>query len=162
MLRKNFDFGKNFETFRFLRGFRIISILVKISINCDLGQSIRKLSIFSKISKNFDFFSLKFRNNIDFGQIFEKFRFFLKFRKIRFWSTFRKNLNFGQNFENVDFFENFEIFRFRVKFSNNFDLGQIFENFSFLVKNLRKISIHSKIPKNFDLGQIFRKFLDFD
>ena len=65
-----------FEKFPFNANFQ------KLSENSNFGQDFRKkILILVEISKN-----------IDFSQIFEKFRF---------WSKFRKNLEFGQDFRKI-------------------------------------------------------------
>ena len=110
-LSKIFDFGENFEKFRFrfskkfrylvkcsknfrtkfsisvkLR-FRKISISVRISKNFDFGQNFRKISILVKFSNNF----VKI---FDSNQNFEKISILVKFfDKFRFWS---ENFDFGQ------------------------------------------------------------------
>ena len=99
---EKFGLGLNFRKFSILFKFSKISILVKISIfsklskNIDLGQIFEKFRFWSKLPKNFNFFEKfwfcsnflkisilvkmneKFRfflENVDIGQIFEKFRF---------------------------------------------------------------------------------------
>ena len=70
-----------------------MSILVKFSKNFDFGQNLRKIPIFSKISKQYQL-----------SQIIEKFRFWSNFqKKFRFWSKFSKIF---------ELFENLEKFRF--------------------------------------------------
>ena len=127
-------FGHILEKFRFFfRKFRKISILMKFLINFDFGENLRRISIFWKISKNFNLD--KFSKNFNFGQIFDK---------IRFWSKFFENFHFFKNSKKFDFFENFE----------NFCFSQIFENFGFWSK-FTKILIFSIISKNFRFSQIF-------
>ena len=94
----NFDFGQNLRKISILVKFSKISILVKFSKN---------ISILIKIFESFWFIrkfrkiliSVKFSKNWNYGQIFEKFRFWSNFRKFRFWSNFRKkHFDFDQNF----------------------------------------------------------------
>ena len=139
----------------------------------------RKISIFSKISKNFHNvkfskifrFWLKFSKIFDLSENFEKFRSWSKlseklrkFPNVSILVKFSKNFDFGQNFWKfrkififVKFSKKISIF---VKIIDNFaDFGQNFrknfENFEKfrLRSNVRKIWISSKIPKNFDFGQ---------
>ena len=79
---ENFDFvSKNYDFFSKNYDFGYF----------DFGQNFRKISIFSKIWKNFDF--VKFS------------------KKLRFWSKFRSKFT-----KNFDFFEDFEKCRFESNF----------------------------------------------
>ena len=131
----------NFRKFRKNRNFSKILNKMEIIWKVDHNQSFLKSSIFlSKISKNSDF-----------GQIFEKFRFYKNFRNFFF---------FGQNFR-IDFFSKiskkfdfsqiFKKFRLWSQNSQNFDF---FENFRFW-SNFKKISTSDEFSKNFDFNQIF-------
>ena len=71
-------------------------------------QILKKISIFSKVSKNFDF-----------SEIFEKFRFWSKFGIISKnfdFCQFSKNFDLSEIFEKISIFvkifEDFEKFRF--------------------------------------------------
>ena len=105
---QNFYFGQNFRN------------ILKISKYFDLSQICERNSILVKI---FDFF-----------ENFEKFRFELDFRSIRFWQNFWKSSILSQISILVKILAKF---RFSSKFS--------------------KISIFSKISKYLYLSQIFEK-----
>ena len=130
VISKNFDFGHNFEKFRFWSKFSKIF---------DSNQIFEKISILVKIFEKFPFWS-KFSKNFGFSQMFEKFWFEQNFRKFSI-SVISKNFVFGHNFEKFRFGQNFrkssilikfsKKFRFWSKFSKNFDFGQIFERFRF-------------------------------
>ena len=135
------------------------------------------MSLF-KFLKNFDF-GRNFRKsskNVDFSQIFEKFRFWQIFENFRFWSNFRKiwisvkflkkslilvmfwkKVRFWSNFRKCGFFfGNFEKFIF-VKFSKKFRFWSIiyerhrffreFGKFRFCQNFRKKFSIWSKLAK---------------
>ena len=109
-------------------------MLLKFSKITFLVELSKKKSILVKIFENFQ--------NVDFSNIFEKFRFWCKFSK------------------NFVFFENFEKYRLGSNYWKISIFGQIFEKFQFW-SNFRKIwkmSILVKFSKNFDFGQIFVKF----
>ena len=81
---------------------------------------------------------VKFSKNVDFGQIFEKFRFFRKSRIISFFSPISENFDFWSEYT-----KNFDL----SKISNFIDFGHIFKNFDF-GENFRKI---------FEFFESFRK-----
>ena len=151
------DFGEIFEKNRFWSCF---------GKKFDFGQNFRKMWIFfRKFRKNFYLvkFPKKFRfwsklaiisKNVDFSQVFEKFRFGSNFPKISIYDhDFRKKFEkstildkIGENFwNNVDFSQVFKDIWFWSKFTKT----------DFL-KKIRKMSILFKFLKIFDFGQNLR------
>ena len=106
---KNFDFGQNCRI-----NYVFVYISEKISIMVKLLQ---------KVGQIFDFWS-KFSKNSGFGHIFEKnfvklskkisilVKIFENFKNVDFSNIFVKFRFWSNFFENFDFFENFEKFRF--------------------------------------------------
>ena len=167
---KILDLFEIFRKIQFWSNFRKISILLKNFEKFRFIKS-KKNYVFVQISEKISIFA-KIVENLDFGQIFEKFRCCSKFSKIS------KNFDFGHIFEKLKFgqvfekkfilvriffkiFDLFEIFqKILVKLSKNFDFVEKFPLIS-IYRKFRKISILVKISKNYVYGQISEKISIF-
>ena len=83
-------------------------------------------------------FCQKIPENLDFGQIFRKSRFFWKFSYMALLVKIIENLNFGQNFCKSRFGQNFQKISILV---------EIFEKSRIRSKLLEDIELWSKFPK---------------
>ena len=130
------------------------------------GQNFRK---FRKIA-----ILVKFSPNLDFCQIFEKFRVCSKFRrisgkfrKISISVKFSKNFDLGQNFRKFAFLRKFRIISIwvnrKIRFWSHLILVKIFDLFENIEKLrfsqiFEKFKFCFKFSKKFDFRQNFSKF----
>ena len=148
-------FSWKFMKISLLWQFSMISILIKFDKNSILFKILGKISIFAKISKK----------TLDFGQNFQKSRFWLKFSKISaiLVKTFR-NLDSGKKFRKVtilvDCSQNFQKISVCVKILENLDFRENSWQSRFH-SNLPKISILVKFLGKSRFFQNFRKINSF-
>ena len=86
-IAENVDYSQNF---------RKMSICVKICKYFDFGQNCRQISILVNIYGNLEF-GKKNHENLDFGQIYRKFRIWSVFMKISILVRVYENFGFDQN-----------------------------------------------------------------
>ena len=163
---KTFDFGQNLrkKAIFFFKNFDLSQIFEKKWFGSNFLKKFPFCFLFSvEINEKFWFFLkfrkmsiwVKFSKKLDFGEIFEKNRFWSCFgKKFRFWSKFPKN---------VDFFGNFEKNSILSNFRKNCEFGQNLRKTFFL--NLEKFRFWSNFRifrfwswfskknwKNYDFG----------